>query len=140
MKRCTNCGDCKPQHMFGKQKAANSNTWRKRAVCKECRAELRREEIKHETPEQRAHRRSVRLKRTYGITVEQYNILFFKQEGRCLGCKRHQSEFALNLSVDHCHASGTVRGLLCSGCNLAIGNAKEDPITLRNLANYLEAK
>ena len=140
MKRCTNCGDCRPLNMFGKQKDSKGGSWRKRAVCKECRAELRREEIKKETPEERAHRREVRLRRTYGITIEQYNTMFAEQEGKCLGSERHQSEFPLNLSVDHCHETKIVRGLLCSGCNLAIGNVEEDPQTLINLASYLEAK
>jgi len=44
------------------------------------------------------------------------------------------------LAVDHCHDSGAVRGVLCSGCNTALGMVKDDPRRLRALADYLESK
>jgi hypothetical protein len=78
------------------------------------------------------------LKRKFGITLEQYNELFVSQKGLCLGCYRHQSEFRRALSVDHNHATRTVRGLLCSNCNFAIGYSKDSPEVLRRLAEYLE--
>jgi hypothetical protein len=42
------------------------------------------------------------------------------------------------LGIDHCHETGVVRGVLCHWCNTALGLAKDDPATLRALANYLE--
>jgi hypothetical protein len=42
------------------------------------------------------------------------------------------------LVFDHCHARGHFRGWLCRGCNLALGNAGDDPTRLRRLADYLE--
>ena len=44
------------------------------------------------------------------------------------------------LAVDHCHKTGKIRGLLCSTCNLMIGNAYDNPEILRSGANYLEAQ
>ena len=44
------------------------------------------------------------------------------------------------LSVDHCHVTGRVRGVLCGGCNVALGAVKDNPITLRTLAIYLESQ
>lgn len=43
------------------------------------------------------------------------------------------------LHVDHDHETGEVRGVLCHGCNLAIGNVNDNPDRLRALADYLEA-
>ncbi len=43
------------------------------------------------------------------------------------------------LDFDHCHLLDTFRGWLCHSCNVALGNAKDDPARLRKLANYLEA-
>jgi hypothetical protein len=42
------------------------------------------------------------------------------------------------LIFDHCHARGHFRGWLCRGCNLALGNAGDNPARLRRLADYLE--
>ena len=76
----------------------------------------------------------------YGIdlTVEEYDVMFEAQGGRCLGCRRHQSELSRSLAVDHDHDTGAVRGLLCARCNTAIGMTSDSPDTLRSLASYLE--
>lgn len=42
------------------------------------------------------------------------------------------------LSIDHCHETGRVRGLLCAQCNHAIGNMRDDPDLLKRAAEYLE--
>lgn len=57
----------------------------------------------------------------------------------CKRCKISKSleEFHKKLSVDHCHKTGKVRGLLCSNCNTAIGLLKEDINVLKNAINYL---
>lgn len=65
------------------------------------------------------------------------------QEGRCAICRRTPTEAELgedHLHIDHCHAEGphAVRGLLCRGCNYAIGHAADDPERLRAMADYLE--
>ena len=52
------------------------------------------------------------LRRKYGITVLDYDLLYSEQEGRCAICGGEKK-----LSVDHNHDTGTVRGLLCVGCN-----------------------
>lgn len=73
----------------------------------------------------------------YGLTLEQYQKIFEKQEGKCQGCKRHESELNHPLHVDHCHVTKKVRGLLCRECNALIGFAKDNPSILKNLINYL---
>jgi hypothetical protein len=78
-----------------------------------------------------------RLKRTYGIDLTQYNLMFVQQSGKCLGCNRHQTEFKKGLVVDHCHATGNVRGLLCTPCNLVLGYVNDNINVLENLKNYL---
>src|ERR1700688_5078254 len=85
-----------------------------------------------------SNRREHNLLSSYGLTLNQYNKMFESQNGLCLGCYKHQSEFTYRLFVDHCHKTGKIRGLLCSGCNRALGGVHDVPDTLRRLADYLE--
>jgi hypothetical protein len=83
----------------------------------------------------RAKRRGVELKK-YGLTRETYSKLLAWQGGVCLLCGRPSS--ARRLSVDHCHASGLVRALLCHSCNTGIGNLGDNPVVARRGADFLE--
>lgn len=71
----------------------------------------------------------------YGITIEQYNLMLAAQNGVCAICK--QPEKNKNLSVDHNHATGKVRALLCEHCNRGLGHFKDNPILCSAAATYL---
>jgi hypothetical protein len=58
------------------------------------------------------------LKRQYGLSPADYDALLAKQDGVCATCGKPSKE---TLCVDHCHATGTIRGLLCRQCNFALG-------------------
>jgi hypothetical protein len=62
------------------------------------------------------------------------------QGGRCLVCRVHQSDMKRALSVDHDHATGIFRGLLCHGCNGALGLLKESPEVVERLLQYVRGK
>jgi hypothetical protein len=64
-----------------------------------------------------------RLARFYGISREQYEALLAKQGGVCGVCRKPPQE---PLCVDHSHATGRVRGLLCRKCNTALGSFDDD--------------
>ena len=65
--------------------------------------------------------------------------MLVSQGFKCMTCgAEHGNEHMTRLVVDHCHTDKGVRGLLCQGCNMALGSAKDNPETLRNLANYLD--
>ncbi len=64
----------------------------------------------------------------YGMTLDDYNDMFDRQEGCCKICGRHQSELNHRLYVDHNHESGQVRALLCSRCNLVVGIVEKNDI------------
>lgn len=84
-------------------------------------------------------RRSQRLKRTYGITSEQYEALLTKQNGRCAICGISQTNQQKGkLHVDHDHKTNAVRGLLCSGCNLGLGTVNDQIKTLKAMITYLQ--
>jgi len=73
----------------------------------------------------------------YGITKEDYNLMFEKQNGNCAICCKHQSLFKKSLHVDHCHSTNRVRGLLCSKCNQAIGLFKDSQESMLRACKYL---
>jgi len=79
-----------------------------------------------------------KFKQRYGITLEQWDQMFIDQCGRCLICKVDLPPKGKGVHTDHCHNKGSVRGLLCSHCNLALGHAKDNPNTLRAAAEYIE--
>lgn len=76
-----------------------------------------------------------RRKSKYGLTKVQYLQMLDAQGGKCYIC---HEEHGCGLRVDHNHTTLRVRALLCSNCNTAIGQIKEDPSRLRAAADYIE--
>lgn len=81
------------------------------------------------------------LKRPYGISRKAYLQIHEMQNGCCAICAKPETlvikGVVVGLAVDHCHETGKIRGLLCKGCNQAIGLMKEDPEVLRRAIAYL---
>ena len=73
----------------------------------------------------------------YGITLDQYQMMLESQKDVCAICKNPETIFQGNLAVDHCHATGKVRGLLCSKCNTTLGKVKDSVEILQAAIDYL---
>ena len=73
----------------------------------------------------------------YGLTIDQYTKLLKSQGDRCAICEVPLLDNRLT-HVDHCHATGKVRGILCRHCNLLLGNAKDSLVILSAAYSYLE--
>lgn len=78
-----------------------------------------------------AYRRT-RLKHRYGLTFEQHRAMFDSQGGRCALCKEKTA-----VDVDHCHDTGKIRGLLCRGCNVGLGQLGDTVDGLLRAIEYL---
>ena len=85
----------------------------------------------------RDRKRNAALKHSFGITLDDYNKMFNNQNGKCAICGKHQTEFKEALSVDHCHRTGKIRGLLCKNCNTALGLMKDNSKLLFEALRYL---
>ena len=72
-----------------------------------------------------------------GLSETDYNNMLVTQANTCAICKLRCKSGRM-LSVDHCHATGTVRGLLCRSCNLMLGNAHDSVLMLKAAIFYLE--
>lgn len=79
--------------------------------------------------------RHYHLRGKYGINDEDAKWLLEMHGGYCAVCCDRPAEH-----VDHDHATGMVRGLACAGCNTGMGQLRDDPITLRRAADYVEGR
>lgn len=70
------------------------------------------------------------------MSADEVDELLAAQGGVCAICRRRPDRDA-SLHVDHCHATGRIRGILCLNCNQAIGKLGEDPELFRRAAEYL---
>ena len=82
-------------------------------------------------------------KRKFGISQEQYDEMLQRQGGVCAICGEEErrlhpkTQEQQMLSVDHCHETNQIRGLLCADCNFMLGNAKDNISTLAKAIQYL---
>ena len=161
-KTCPDCGIQKPTTEFYKARSTKSglNTY-----CKQCsdarkrawtqsekgRASRRRwynnlrtnhperyEQLKQwakdDSKKHRAKRRAAKRVKQYGITSLQFESMRQRQDNKCAICFRELPE---NANVDHCHATNTVRGLLCGLCNTGLGCFRDSSELLSSAMRYL---
>lgn len=81
-------------------------------------------------------RRDHRLRRLYGITLRQYNLMLKRQKGVCAICRRVPKSV---LHVDHDHKTLRVRGLLCYYCNRRVVGRHRTTELLRRVIKYLDS-
>jgi len=140
---CTKCGIPKSLDGFHDRKDRHG----KRSVCIECwtgRTTVATLERRKQEPYKYSalnYRSTIKMK--YGISIEEYERLLRLQDGRCALCRKHEVRRLrgniARLSVDHCHVTGKVRGLLCSKCNTAIGLFEDSKELLQKAIEYLKA-
>ena len=163
MKKCYGCKKNRPVSDFNKHRGRKDGL---SEYCKECRSKMRKTQSYREKSNQQSKRwrakpennekqkkwakkfrtsetgkeyiKNDMLKRTYGISLKEYNLMFEKQKGNCAICNKHQTKFIRNFSVDHDHKTGIIRGLLCHHCNTSLGSFNDDINILKNAIKYLK--
>lgn len=158
MRRCYRCKKLKPMDAFATYRSKKGG---KSYDCKPCRNKVYKEWVKanpekakRQSDRDRAYRKAyylrpdVRLRyrysnirRTFGLSREAYDEMLKKQGGKCAICRMHETCTRNNfLSVDHCHETKRVRGLLCMRCNRANGLFRDNVKILKAAIKYLSAK
>jgi hypothetical protein len=93
-------------------------------------------------PRCRACVRETQLLAKFQLTQQAFNQMLISQKHVCAICGKAETARRngrkLSLSVDHCHASGKIRGLLCSRCNKILGQAEESIKVLEAMISYLK--
>lgn len=105
--------------------------WKYNGVCVECKRAVDR------SSNLKAGKR-YRVKKEYGLTVEQVSEMSAAQNYSCAICDDPFSDGNHYTQIDHCHTTGKVRGLLCINCNWLLGKSRDNPSLLRKAADYLE--
>ncbi len=122
MKNCRNCKTLKELVHF-RNRLVNGKNYVAH-ICKECDAAARGGKV---------------IKRLYDCTPEQYHAMVIAQNGQCKICgTKNPGGGRIYFTIDHCHTTKRVRGLLCTSCNLAIGIMQESAERLISAAKYLE--
>ena len=124
-KWCPDCDTVKPLEAFPASRAAPSGRY---TYCKPCHNARGRA-----TLDAVGGSRTYHLKRRYGISAEDADAMLAAQSGVCAICRAAPARH-----VDHDHATGAVRALLCFNCNGGLGQFRDDPSLLHLAAFYLE--
>lgn len=150
LKRCSKCGeakapedfyagrnDCKGCHRVKVKAWREANPERrrayKRAYAKTEKHKAYKRAYSKAHPEQQQRYRNSKV---FGLADGEYEARLAAQGGACAICGELPN--GKMLAVDHDHATGRVRDLLCEGCNLGLGKFKDDLELLRKAFNYLE--
>jgi Recombination endonuclease VII len=138
---CTRCRQTKAvAEFYPHRSTARGRQYWCKACCQEVRAGRARQ------PPDSMSIRKWKLQASYGISLGEYDALYRKQSGCCAICGIRKEPWQPGggvkgryrfLAVDHDHTTGRVRGLLCFGCNLAIGHFRDDPRLMLAAAAYM---
>lgn len=134
-KTCTKCNETKPLSAFTRcDRASGPKGKGVRSHCKKCCNKRVTEYRKGAGRAQAyAYAKDYRLVREYGLTRETFEAMVTAQDGKCAICRRTPTSF----HIDHDHASGHVRKLLCGPCNRGLGLFGDDSTRLAAAAEYL---
>lgn len=98
--------------------------------------ETHREELRAYKESHKRESRASKLRNKYNVTLEWFDTQLAAQDGKCAICGRVMTP-GLDTCVDHNHATGTARSLLCRGCNMGIGHLGDDPERLAAASQYV---
>lgn len=137
MKKCSKCKKVKKLSEFSKRTTARDGLM---FQCKLCSKEYAQK------PEAKArskvNKRNFCFKRNYGITLEQYRNMLTNQNNVCSICGKEETVVVRGtrhiLSVDHCHGTNRIRGLLCGKCNRGLGAFDDNIDVMASAISYLK--
>lgn len=135
-KTCTKCREEKPLADFTPQVGGKFGVT---ARCKFCRA-AKKDGYYPRRPAKDESLRWRHLRLKYGVTPEAYDQMLEAQGGLCAICRTPSAGGRFGVFVvDHCHTTGAVRGLLCAGCNSALGRFGDTSEGVQRAVDYLRA-
>lgn len=120
-KTCCQCRVEKPKEEFSKDRTEPDDLQKRCKPCQNLRGYFNRIHTK------------------YGISQTEWQSLWNQQQGLCGVCRCILTPPPdYHTSVDHCHATGRVRGLLCTACNTGLGHFKDNAQNMLKAAMYIQ--
>lgn len=131
---------CHYDHRFGDTEY--SVRYRKNGGCVTCHKEKTKETLQKSDRHLNITRNSY-MKKTYGLTLEEYQTMYNRQDGLCAICglsetRKTKYGFIKLLHIDHDHKTGKIRALLCGNCNGGLGLFKDSIQYMENAINYIK--
>jgi hypothetical protein len=166
MKKCSKCKEAVPKSQFGKdkqkldgltssckecsQKYYQSTKEHQKEYAKKYYRSNSDERIEYQKKYRKVNRETILQKgreykrdpeqaraTKYGISTLDLELMYKRQNSQCALCGITENETGKKLVIDHCHAEGHVRALLCNPCNLGLGHFKDNPETLEKALKYV---
>ena len=131
---CTKCKYPKIKADFGIDRSRPNGLT---ARCSECRKVDAIEYRKNHIEKCRESVRKCELKKKYGITPEDKQQMYTKQDKKCKICNKKIPFNTIDCNIDHDHKTMMVRGLLCRKCNGILGFCDDRIGILENCIKYL---
>ena len=112
--------------------------------CRPCHTEYERERRQANGQQNPEYTRAINLRR-YGLTPVQFDEMLASQDNRCAICRTDEPG-GQGWHVDHDHrccntrktsCGRCIRGILCSRCNIAIGNLRDDEVIIQAALDYV---
>lgn len=132
IKHCGCCNQDLPLDSFAKNSAKKDGLQER---CTPCRAK-HHQATKHNRPKQTREQKRKYLITSYGLTEDEFATMLEKQNNSCAICGT-KDWGKPSPSIDHCHITGKVRGLLCNNCNRGLGLLKDSTEVIKNAIKYL---
>lgn len=131
------CRDCKVEKASSEFFAQDKEHKYLSSYCKPCK-KIRISQFYKLNPEKdRSYYLTQAFKTRYRrIDRAIYNKMYEEQQGLCKICNKTCDKYKV-LCIDHDHATGYLRGLLCNHCNLALGHFKDNPDVIKAALDYL---
>ena len=134
------CKKCSKEKLFTEFHKGSRNKDGYRPYCKECINNTNRLEYDSNKAKSKYNYekdKNFKLKRTFGMSYQEYLNMLAAQQGCCAICGTNNPGVRA-FAVDHCHNTGAIRGLLCGKCNTGIGSLQDDINILQRAIQYLE--
>ncbi len=140
MKTCSTCKKILPECEYFKS-SATKDGWHNQ--CKKCHTRSSKPAYDRNRATRVKQSERARKLRNFGLTQESWDKMNQSQEEKCAICGEKETQrdgqygTLKKLSIDHCHSSGKIRGLLCQQCNFGLGCFRDNPEYLSAAVLYL---